>query len=103
VHKRHFSNFHIHRNCENGEKIKRRWLIYSKTSNKVYCFCCKLFKPDSGTSLGNSGCNDWKHIGSILSTHEKSTHHFIDSSIWIESETRLKKKCLYRCSKSIYI
>lgn len=46
-HKRHFSNFHIYRNCENGEKIKRRWLIYSKTSNRVYCFCCKLFKPEA--------------------------------------------------------
>lgn len=66
-HKRHFSNFHAYRNCENGEKIKRRWLVYSKTSDKVYCFCCKLFKPDCGSSLGNSGCNDWKHIGSILS------------------------------------
>ncbi|CAI6355615.1 unnamed protein product [Macrosiphum euphorbiae] len=90
-HKRHFSNFHVYRSCENVEKIKRRWLIYSKTSDKVYCFCCKLFKPDSGTSLGHRGCNDWKHIGSILSDHEKSTHHFIATSIWIESETRLKK------------
>lgn len=64
-HKRNFSNFHVYRNCENVEKLKRRWLIYSKTSNKVYCFCCKLFKPDIGTSLGNSGYNVWKHIGSI--------------------------------------
>lgn len=89
--KRHFSHYHVYRNCENGEKIKRRWLIYSNTSDKVYCFCCKLFKSDCGTSLANTGCNDWKHIGSILSFHEKSTHHFIATSIWIESETRLKK------------
>jgi len=102
-HKRHFSNFHVYRNCENGEKIKRRWLIYSKTSDKVYCFCCKLFKPDSGTSLGNSGCNYWKHIGSILSDHEKSTHHFIATSIWIESETRLKKNaCIDAQNQHIY-
>jgi hypothetical protein len=57
-HKRHFYNFHVYRNYENGEKIKRRWLIYSKTSDKVYCFCCKLLKAVSGTSLENSGCND---------------------------------------------
>lgn len=36
--KRHFSNEFQYRRLENGEKIRRRWLIYSKTADSAYCF-----------------------------------------------------------------
>lgn len=44
---------------KNGEKIARNWLMYSKSHDRNYCFCCELFSsqlkipnPDSLTNNG---------------------------------------------------
>ncbi|XP_062849623.1 uncharacterized protein DDB_G0283697-like [Trichomycterus rosablanca] len=41
--KRRFSKAYCFRLLSNGEKVERDWLLYSKSTNRVYCFACKLF------------------------------------------------------------
>lgn len=38
-----FSNKLFYRIVKNDEKISSYWLLNSKSCDRVYCFCCKLF------------------------------------------------------------
>lgn len=40
---RNFTEFHLHRTLPNGAKIDRDWLIYSPSTDSIYCFVCRLF------------------------------------------------------------
>lgn len=31
----------------NGEKVLRTWMVYSPVSEKLYCFCCRLFSANA--------------------------------------------------------
>ena len=87
---RKFSQMHYKRRLANGEEVQRSWLMYSKSSNAVYCFSCKLFSKKSGvSSLQDDGCRDWKNLAAILSSHEKSTTHLETFQAWRELEVRL--------------
>ena len=56
----------------NGEKYKRRWLIYFIDLDRVFCFCCKLFNVITCTSkLGNEGSRDWRNLSAKLKNREK--------------------------------
>ncbi|XP_040369371.1 zinc finger MYM-type protein 5-like [Rosa chinensis] len=92
---RHFSPTHYFRVFPNGEKKNRRWLIYSVSLDKVFCFCCKLFKQDHNKTLlgqfANEGLNDWKNMSARLASHERNSQHISCFTSWIELETRLKK------------
>jgi len=59
IHSRHFSSSNYIQTLPNGEKYERRWLIYSRDLDRVFCFCCKLFNIISRTSkLANEGSNN---------------------------------------------
>ena len=78
---RHFSSFYYQKVMPNGEKYDRRWLVYSKDLDKVYCFCCKLLCSKS------CAC-----IGFKLKSHKTCYEHVTNMDKWIELETRLRKK-----------
>ncbi|XP_028068330.1 zinc finger MYM-type protein 5-like [Camellia sinensis] len=89
---RRFSSTYYIRNLSNGEKQDMKWLVYSDASNKVFCFCCKLFKEDGNkTQLATNGFKDWKNLGHRLRSHETSNEHMTCMSKWIELEKRLQK------------
>uniref|UniRef100_A0A2N9GK21 TTF-type domain-containing protein n=1 Tax=Fagus sylvatica TaxID=28930 RepID=A0A2N9GK21_FAGSY len=73
---RHFSSKLYTSNRPNGEKQERKWLVYSNELDKVFCFCCKLFKHNPMTTgLAEDGINDWHNLPTKLRDHEKNPEH----------------------------
>jgi hypothetical protein len=60
----------------NSEKQERKWLVYSNGLDKVFCFCCKLFKhKPMTTSLAEDETSDWHNLPTKLRDHEKNLEH----------------------------
>ncbi|KAJ6804176.1 zinc finger MYM-type protein 1-like [Iris pallida] len=82
----------IIRGLNNGQTHNRSWLVYSKLKDKVFCFCCKLFKVmHSRSHLAGEGINDWKHLSEKLTQHERSRERALNFIAWVESRERLYK------------
>ncbi|XP_026458768.1 zinc finger MYM-type protein 1-like [Papaver somniferum] len=89
----HFSSTYYFRRMNNFEKQERRWLVYSTSLDKVFCFCCKLFKKrETNYQLCESGFNDCNNLSGRLSTHENSGEHVVCMFNWLELELRLRKE-----------
>lgn len=86
---RKFSVANFNKIMSNGEVVDRRWLVYSKTTDRVYCYVCKLFEPTLNTCLANVGCDDWGHLSNILKTHERNKNHYINTTKWFEMKNNL--------------
>lgn len=50
---RRFSEYHYNKILVNGEKLHRRWMIYSQTKDAVYWFPCRIFGLEN-TKIGSS-------------------------------------------------
>ena len=88
---RHFSTIHYTRILSNGEKHDRKWLVYSKDTDQVFCFCCKLFESKRIGQLCNEGTRDWKNISSKIRNHETTREHIANINTWLDLEMRLSK------------
>ncbi|XP_022895468.1 zinc finger MYM-type protein 5-like [Olea europaea var. sylvestris] len=88
---RHFSSTYYIQHLTNGEKSGRKWLVYSISLDKVFCFCCKLFKQEGNNiQLANEEINDWKNLSFSLKSHETSNGHMHNTRRWVELERRLQ-------------
>lgn len=90
---RRFSQAFYTREMVNGEKQDRQWLVYSEAVDKVFCFCCKLFRHEKngGGNLATTGYNDWKNLSTRLKEHENFHGHTVCMTQWKELEVRLQK------------
>jgi len=69
---RYLTSSMFFRKLSNDETVKRKWLLYSQTSGKVYCSACKLFS--GSVNQFTSGFNDWKNSYRLVE-HENSVAH----------------------------
>ncbi|KAL5835172.1 hypothetical protein ACOSQ4_014669 [Xanthoceras sorbifolium] len=74
----------------NGETCDKKWLVYSKELDRVFCFCCKLFKViHSRSQLTKEGIRDWKHVSEKLTQDENCLVHLTNMHAWSELIKRL--------------
>ncbi|CAH9082723.1 unnamed protein product [Cuscuta europaea] len=82
---RRFSSAFYTRILSNREKCDREWLVYSKEIDKVFCFCCKIFKKGIGRNqLANERFGDWTHVTTRLREHECSAEHLKNMTTWYD-------------------
>jgi hypothetical protein len=79
--RRRFSMSYYNRKMKNGEIFERSWLIYSLNSDKVFCFCCKLFGITS--SPFRKGINTWEGLSKKLKEHETCSAHLKCFEHWM--------------------
>ena len=70
---RRFTKMHYFRKMENGESIKRSWLLYSPKNDAIFCFCCRLF--GSGDIPLRHGTSTWEGLSKKLKDHETGKSH----------------------------
>ena len=74
----------------NGCTIPRKWLMYSKSLESIFCFPCMLFaKIKTRISDQYRGFCDWSHLNPQISEHENSKEHRQSYIDWRDFEKRL--------------
>uniref|UniRef100_A0A7N0THM9 TTF-type domain-containing protein n=1 Tax=Kalanchoe fedtschenkoi TaxID=63787 RepID=A0A7N0THM9_KALFE len=82
---------------DNGEVQDRDWLVNSKELDKVFCFCCKIFKKGYVKGgLVNEGYADWTHVAVRLQEHEVGLEHKKNWATWYELQKDHWKNVLLR-------
>ena len=86
-------------NLKNGEKIKRNWLVWSRSKNALFCYPCRLFSkfPEAKRSAlalpsGYSTDKKWKKLHDRIPEHENSNNHRTCYLDWSVLETRLQNQ-----------
>ena len=89
---RSFSVAYFSKNLSNGETVNRNWLLYSKSKNSVYCYCCKMFSSDNSPLSDENGFSDWQHLSQCLERHEKAKLHIKHFKSWCDLKVSIKNE-----------
>ena len=67
--------------------------MYSNGLDRVFCFCCKLFKHKPMIiSLAEDGTSDWHNLPTKLRDYEKNLEHNHNVVKWLDLQMRLKQE-----------
>lgn len=57
--------------------IKRMWLSYSPSVDRVFCTTCKLFSLNKGKNRNfvTNGSNNWEHLKRTIENHQSFPEH----------------------------
>lgn len=91
INPRRFKKEYYDMTMKKGDKIPRRWLLYSVSTDSVFCFACKRFGKQD-IALTKIGFRKWKNLTSHLKEHEHSKTHHTNMASWPELMARLKTK-----------
>lgn len=82
----------FYKHLPNGEKVLRKWMVYSPSKKSLFCFCCKLFNTDektADTSKFITGFQNWWKLNPKVSLHENSDQHLSNLEKWKTLGSRL--------------
>lgn len=65
---------HLKRTLANEEVVDRNWMLYSNSTNALFCFMCRLF-GSSLDAFSSTGFKDFHNILRALKQHENSNTH----------------------------
>lgn len=88
---RSFSDTYYSKKLQNNEIIHRVWLVYSTSSDSVFCFHCKLFNINVTAFNGPTGYKDWGHLSRNIERHEKSSGHICSLKKYLDLKNDLSK------------
>jgi hypothetical protein len=91
------------RHTLSGETIDLKWLCYSESAGKVFCFVCKLMSDSSDiNSTFTTGFNNWKHARESIEAHHGSDQHrkaLIDMTVRKSKHSRVDKSLIEQIEK----
>lgn len=83
---KHFFSTHI-----NGIRYTREWLVYSQSSDSIYCIFCAIFNRNKNAlSAFGRGYSECKNIIRDVAAHENSFKHHSAFKSWLELSKHLK-------------
>lgn len=88
---RSFSDTYFSKKLQNNEIIHRVWLVYSTSTDSVFCFHCKLFNINVTAFNGPTGYKDWGHLSRNIERHEKSSGHISSFKEYLDLKNDLLK------------
>lgn len=67
--------------------VKRLWLSFCKSTNKLFCFVCLAFTSQDSVFI--KGFDDWKHVYQRINEHEDSrTHSHSSEAFFLKSQNK---------------
>ncbi|VVC24490.1 Hypothetical protein CINCED_3A006659 [Cinara cedri] len=74
---RSFNDSYYYKILPDKSTVRRTWVSYSPSIDRVFCITCKLFGTTKGkrNTLSRKGTNDWQYISTRLNEHESSIDH----------------------------
>lgn len=98
-------NFYFCKTLDNQTPVKRLWLCYSPSKDRIFCGTCKLFGLPKAKKqkLASIGSNDWTNLSRNISHHESLPEHLqaeINQSLY-NKNTRIDTKMLHSANQNV--